>query len=342
MNVIRIAVIGVGHLGSQHARIYSRLEGCTLAGVYDLDRRKAEECAGAYGVKAFHSLEEEASSADAASLAVPTDRHYEIGDYLLGRGLHLLVEKPVTTEAAHARQLIETARRKNLVLAVGHVERFNPALVAAGQEIADAVFVESERLAPFTPRCTEVPVVLDLMIHDIDIVLSLIRQPVTQVSALGVPVFTGSADIANARLVFANGAVANVSASRVSIKRVRKMRFFSRDRYVSVDMLKHTVNSYRKRPGAEIPLDRSGLFIPEMTKLVQHRRLRCDNQREPLALELENFISSVANGSRPVVNGEDGLQALEVAGRIMQSIDKSLAAVAQYSRPSGLNEWSER
>ncbi|MFH1071276.1 MAG: Gfo/Idh/MocA family oxidoreductase [Candidatus Glassbacteria bacterium] len=334
MKKIRTAVIGVGHLGSQHARIYSQLAGCELAGVYDSERSRAEECAHAYGVKAFDSLEAAAGDIEAASLAVPTDRHYEIGRHLLEKGIHLLVEKPITSETAHARELVETAREKHLVLAVGHVERFNPVLVAAADEIADTIFVESERLAPFTPRGTEVPVVLDLMIHDIDIILSLIRQPVAEVSAVGLPVFTGSVDIADARLVFENGAVAKVSASRVSIKKVRKMRFFSRDSYVSVDLLKRSANCYRKKPGADIPLDRSGLSIPEMSKLVQVRKLRCDKKREPLALELENFIDCVARGSAPVVSGEDGFRALEVAGRIMQAIERSLSLAARDSRQS--------
>ncbi|MBW7998044.1 MAG: Gfo/Idh/MocA family oxidoreductase [Candidatus Glassbacteria bacterium] len=326
MDRIRTAVVGAGHLGSHHARIYHQLETAELVGVLDTDLERARECAAAYGVRAFSSLEELAGEVDAVSLAVPTDSHHELGCRLLDAGVHVLVEKPIASQPSGAAEMVKLAGEKNLVLAVGHVERFNPALVAASGDIEDAAYVESERLAPFNPRGTEVPVVLDLMIHDIDIVLSLVRSDVTGVSAVGLPVFTGQVDIANARLEFANGAVANVSASRVSIKKVRKMRFFSPSRYVSVDMLKRSGTSYAKKPGAEISLDRDPEKIPEMRKLVVVRKLRCDKKREPLAVELEDFLNCISSGGNPKVSGRDGLRALEVAGRIMDAIEKSHAA----------------
>ena len=329
MTRIKTAVVGVGHLGSQHARIYSQLPAAELTGVYDIDRPRAEECARSLRVRAFESLEECTHAAEAVSLAVPTDQHYRIGRTLLERGVNLLVEKPITEKEAHAQELVELARKQGLVLAVGHVERFNPALVAAAESIGEARFVESERLAPFNPRGTEVPVVLDLMIHDIDIILSLIRRPVVEIKAVGVPVFTSSVDIANARLIFGGGAVANVSASRVSLKKFRKMRFFSSDSYVSVDMLKRAATCYRKRPGVEISLDRSSgaRALPDMLSLLDVKKLRCDKKREPLALELENFLACAAGGGNPVVSGQDGLQALRVADRIMEAIAQSLAEV---------------
>jgi len=326
MSQVKTAVVGVGHLGSLHARIYSRLPQAELVGVYDIDSERAAECAARYHVRAFSNLEETARSAEAASLAVPTDSHYQVGKMLLNQGLHLLVEKPVTEREEHAEELVQIANGKGLVLAVGHVERFNPALVAAAEYISNPLFVESERLAPFNPRGTEVPVVLDLMIHDIDIVLSLIRRPVTEVKAMGVPVFTNSVDIASARLSFEGGAVANVAASRVSIKKSRKMRFFSTDSYISVDMLKHSALAYRKRPGAEIPLERGTAGIPDMLSLVERKKLVPDKKREPLAVELADFLACVTSGKKPVVSGADGLQALQVAERILNAIDRSLAS----------------
>lgn len=328
MPPVKTAVVGVGHLGSLHARIYSRLPKAELVGVYDIDPDRAAECAARNRVRAFSTLEEVARSVKAVSLAVPTDSHYELGKFILKQGLHLLVEKPITEREEQAEELVEIAKSKGLVLAVGHVERFNPALVAAAEHISNPLFVESERLAPFNPRGTEVPVVLDLMIHDIDIVLSLIRQPVLTIQAMGVPVLTTSVDIANARLSFEGGAVANVAASRVSIKKSRKMRFFSTDSYVSVDMLKHSAVAYRKRPGAEIPLDRgtSPALIPDMLSLVERKKLAPDKKREPLAVELADFLLCVTSGKRPVVSGFDGLQALQVADRILKAIDQSLAS----------------
>jgi len=327
MSPIKTAVVGVGHLGSLHARIYKELPQAELVGVYDTDTQRAREIARGLEVSTFSCLEEVAEGVEAVSLAVPTDLHYELGLKLLGWGLHLLVEKPIAENTDQAAELVELARKKNLVLAVGHVERFNPALVAASKYIHDTLFVESERLAPFNPRGTEVPVVLDLMIHDIDIILSLIRRPVCEISASGIPVFTSRVDIANALLTFEGGAVANVSASRVSIKKVRKMRFFSPQRYVSVNMLTHSAVCYRKRPGVELPQDRvsSGGKMPDMLDLVIRETLKPVNSREPLALELEDFLGCVRSGTSPVVSGSDGLQALEVAGRILRAIDKSLA-----------------
>ncbi len=328
MKRIKTAVVGIGHLGSHHARIYNDLESAELVGVLDSDSSRAERCAAEHGVRAFSSLRELAGQVDAVSLAVPTNGHHELACRLLEAGIHVLVEKPIAALPAGAAEMVELAEKKKLVLAVGHVERFNPALVAAAGEIEGAAFVESERLAPFTPRGTEVPVVQDLMIHDIDIVLSIVRSDVTHVSAAGLPVFTDQVDIANARLEFANGAVANVSASRVSIKKVRKMRFFSPSRYVSVDMLKRSGSSYAKRPGVEISLERNPASVPEMLKLVEVSKLRCDKKRNPLAVELDDFLACVRDGGNPTVSGRDGLRALEVAERIMRAIERTTAAGA--------------
>lgn len=334
---IRVAVVGVGHLGSLHARVYSQIDGCELVGVYDADSVRAREVAARHGARVFGSLEELSREVDAASLAVPTDLHHGIGRELLERGLHLLIEKPITETREQAVELVGLAAERSLVLQVGHVERFNPALIAASEHIGDALFVESLRLAPFNPRGTEVAVVLDLMIHDIDIILGILRRPVIEVSASGVPVLTDKLDIANARLIFEGGAVANITASRVSMEKVRKIRFFGRDRYISVDMLGKSGTLYRKRLTAEVPLDRESAALngpPDMLRLILRKELNPDTSREPLRLELESFVRCVARGERPVVSGEDGLQALEVADRIMEAINRSLetAGLAEASR----------
>ncbi len=317
---------GVGHLGSLHARIYAGLPGAELAGVFDLDRELAREVAARHGVRAFSSLEELAAEAEAVSLAVPTDAHHELGCALLKAGCHLLVEKPIAASIAQAAELVALAEERALVLQVGHVERFNPALLSAAGQLDGVLYLESERLAPFNPRGTEVPVVLDLMIHDIDIILSIVRRRVLTVAALGLPVFTSSVDIANARLEFEGGAVASVSASRASMEKVRKMRFFAPDRYLSVDLLQRGVQLYRKRPGASPSLDRRAANPgpASMLELVSREELPVDTTREPLAMELESFLSCVSGGLPPVVSGRDGLQALEVAERIMEAIGRSL------------------
>lgn len=329
MPPVQVAVVGVGHLGSLHARIYSQMERIELTGVYDIDNSRSTEIAHRFKVCSFASLEQLAESAQAVSLAVPTNLHHTLGKFLLERGIHLLVEKPITEHADQAAELVELAASKGVILQVGHVERFNPALLAASSYIRDALFVESLRLAPFNVRGTEVPVVLDLMIHDIDIILNIIDRPVVEISASGLPVITDKVDIASARLNFEGGAVANVVASRVSMKRERKMRFFSPDRYVSVDLLKKVAVSYRKRPGADFSertLRTGGLkTLPSMSELVERNPLKVDRRAEPLVLELEDFIECVVSGRRPVVDGVDGMRALEVADRIMKAIGDSLS-----------------
>jgi len=345
MPPIKVAVAGVGHLGSLHTRIYSEIERAELTGVYDIDKSRSGELARKFKVRSFDSLEQLAESAQAVSLAVPTDLHYSLGKFLLERGIHLLVEKPITEHPGQAAELVELARSNRLTLQVGHVERFNPALLAASEHICDALFVESIRLAPFNLRGTEVPVVLDLMIHDIDIILSIIGRPVVDISASGLPVITDKVDIASARLSFETGAVANVVASRVSMKRERKMRFFARDRYLSVDLLKKAAVSYRKRPGvdfSERSIQAGGLkSFPSMNELVERKSLKADKRTEPLALEIEDFIECVLSSRRPVVDGSDGMRALEVAGRIMKAIEDSRER-AGLAQPNPDNKESGR
>src|SRR5579863_2943679 len=232
---VRAAVVGTGEFGRNHARVYRELEGAELVGVYDRDQARAEAVALEFQTRALRSIEEVCEVADAASVAVPTVAHAETGCQLLEGGLDVLVEKPMAVNLLEADALLEAARRYQRILQVGHVERFNPAVIAVEPIVNRPLFFEVHRLGVFTPRSLDVEVIYDLMIHDLDILLALVKEPVTEVKAVGIPVLTEKVDIAHARLEFAGGAVANVTASRVSVERVRKLRFFQQHEYISVD-----------------------------------------------------------------------------------------------------------
>lgn len=300
----RAAVIGVGHLGKQHARLYSEL-GC-LAAVVDIQASRAQEIAAMYGKPAFIDYRELFGEVDAVSIAVPTVDHVQVGLDCLEHGIDVLVEKPIAATPEQAAALIESAGRNKRILQVGHVERFNPVVIAAAEVATKPQFFEIHRLAAFSPRSLDIDVVLDLMIHDIDIVLSLVREPVREVRAVGIPVLSQKADIANARVEFENGCVANFTASRVSFEKTRKLRFFQPHDYISVD--------YASQTGTMVSL-RMGRVI--------ERKLEPANE-EPLKLELASFIECVSKRGTPVVSGEDGLRALELARRINSAIAERL------------------
>src|SRR5262245_15462116 len=302
----KIAVIGVGHLGKQHARLYSALEGVELSGVVDILEPRAKEIAGLYKAIKYTDYRDLFGKVDAVSLAVPTMDHARIGIDLLKHGIDVLVEKPISSTAEEARMLIEVAVRNDRVLQVGHVERFNPVVTLARQAATRPQFFEIHRLAAFSPRSLDIDVVLDLMIHDIDIVLSLVPAPVKEVRAVGIPVLSPRADIANARVEFEDGCVANFTASRVSFEKIRKLRFFQPHDYISVD--------YSSQTGTMVSL-RMGR--------VAERKLEPVNQ-EPLRVELGSFAACVRQRERPVVSGEDGLRALELAMRINTAIAERL------------------
>lgn len=302
----RVAVIGVGHLGKQHARLYSELSGVELAGVVDIVKSRAEEIAGLYKTAPYTDYRDLYRKVEAVSLAIPTTDHARVGVELLEHGIDVLVEKPIASTAAEARTLIDAAARNRRVLQVGHVERFNPVVTLAREAATRPQFFEIHRLAAFSPRSLDIDVVLDLMIHDIDIVLSLVPAPVREVRAVGIPVLSQRADIANARVEFEDGCVANFTASRVSFEKVRKLRFFQPHDYISVDYASQTGTMVSLRMGR-----------------VQERKLEPANQ-EPLKVELAAFVECVVQRGTPAVSGEDGLRALELATRINAAIAERL------------------
>jgi predicted dehydrogenase len=304
-DAVRVGVFGVGSLGQHHARLLSELPDVRLVGVYDVNAERAAEVAARHGVRAFTSPEDLAGEVHAASVVVPTDRHHAVATALIERGIHLLVEKPIAASVVEAEAIVEHARRRGVILQVGHVERFNPVMRFLEDHLSRPRFIEAIRLAPFPPpreggkpRGTEVSVVLDLMIHDLDIILQLVRSKVKDLHAVGVPVLSTTEDIANARLVFENGCVANVTASRVSQERIRKIRVFQTDTYVSLDYMKQAGMLYRRTDGR----------IEAMPVPIE--------KVEPLAAELASFVDCVRYRRAPVVTGEHGFDALELAVRI--------------------------
>ena len=304
-NVIapRVGVVGVGHIGKNHARLYSELAGAQFTSIYDSDRGVAEKQGAEFGVKAASSLEEFAEQVDAASIATPTNTHFEIAGELLRRGKHLLVEKPITDNTAHASELAELAAERGLVLQVGHVERFNPVLSALEKRLTNPRFIEAHRLSPYPNRSTDIGVVLDLMIHDLEIILHLVRSPVENVDAVGVPVLSRGEDIANARIRFENGSVANITSSRISPERMRKIRVFQEDVYLSLDYQNQSGEMYRRTSKG---LEREEVEI---------------EREEPLRRELAAFIECAATGRAPKVSGFQAAAALELAVEISKRIN---------------------
>lgn len=319
--MLKVGVIGVGHLGRHHARVYSQMDACELVGVYDTDGERASKVAVEFGTAAAFELGDLVGRIDAASIAVPTVRHHEVARACLEGGVHVLIEKPIAATADEAADIVRLARSKGLSVQVGHVERFNPAIRAALEVLSSPKFIEVHRLGVFVPRGTDVAVVLDLMIHDIDLILATVRSDVLSIHAVGVPVLSSSIDIANARLIFADGCVANVTASRVSREKVRKLRFFQRDAYISVDCLAPRVQVFRRKDLSAETLRRiaSGEIGGGLQAIVDYEDIALD-AGEPLARELESFVSAVTEGARPLVDGEDGRRALEVALEIMRQI----------------------
>ena len=299
---LRVGVVGVGHLGSRHAQIYAAMPGVTLAAVCDTDAKRARQTAEALHCDALTDHRQLAGRVDAVSLATPTSIHGAIGLDLLQRGMHVLIEKPITSTLAEADALIREARRKRLTLQVGHVERFNAALAAARRYLTHPRFIEVHRLSPYPYRGTDVSVVLDLMIHDLDLLLMLVPSRLLRLEALGVPVISPSEDIANARLRFASGCIADLTASRISDESVRRFRVFQEDSYLSIDSKTQSVE-FARRIGRAV------------------RRVNLPvNKRQPLQEELASFIRAIRTGRRPVVSGEDGRAALALALRLEQAM----------------------
>lgn len=307
---IRCGVVGTGSLGQHHARIYASLPGAILAGILEADDARAAEICARHGCRRFADLDDLARHCDAASVVVPTPFHADVAVPLLGRGLDLLVEKPLCASLEEAGRILAAASAAGRIVQVGHIEHYNPVMAQLERMVHDARYLTAERLAPFTPRGTEVGVVLDLMIHDIGVVLQLVRSPVERIDAVGVSVLTKTEDIANARLQFANGTVANLSASRVSLKKSREIRVFQPGGYLSIDFMGQKGHAVRVDPAAEGGFARDEIPV---------------EKGEPLAIELASFVACVRDRRDPKVGADLGRSALEVAIAITEKIRPGLA-----------------
>jgi predicted dehydrogenase len=322
---IRIGVVGAGGLGYHHVRILRDVPGATLVGFHDARPERAEQVSRELGVQAFADLGELLDRVDAATIVVPTPAHHAVARAALERGRHLLIEKPIATSLAEADELLEIAARTGAIVQTGHVERFNRAIRAARPYVDEPHFIESDRLAPFNPRGADVAVVLDLMIHDIDLVRTLVGSRVTSLAAVGVPVLTPFVDIANARLTFDSGAVANITASRVSRERMRKLRIFQQSGYLSLDLGAGTGEFYRMR--RDVDLAELAKSAQSLEAFVERVPLEAP-EGEPLRLEFESFLAAVRGEQEVAVTGQDGREALAVALGIVAEIERTLPALA--------------
>jgi predicted dehydrogenase len=315
MKKIRAAVIGVGYLGRFHAQKYAGADSCELIGVVDARADAREKVAEELRTQAFADYRELIGRVDAVSIVTPTPAHFSIAMDFLSAGVHVLVEKPITETPEQARQLIELATAKGCVLQVGHLERFNAAVLAADPYLTAPRFIECHRLAPYKERGTDVNVVLDLMIHDIDIVQTIVGSPIVSIDAIGTTVFSEEIDIANARIRFENGCVANATASRVSVKTERKLRVFEDDAYLSIDLQQKILTLIRKRPGPLTP--------GQLPVTIEEQSF---DQGDALKAEIESFLDCIRNGKPPVVGGEAGMRALETAMRITEQVQRGSIA----------------
>ena len=307
MTPIRAGVIGVGHLGQHHARLYASLPGSQLIGVVDQSIERAQVVAERHGARVFRTADELLPHVDVVSIAVPTSGHYAVAQACLNAGKHVLVEKPIAITLEEAQELVQLAKQRGCCLQVGHSERFNPIMAMMRPFIGQPVFIECHRLSSFSERGIDVDVVLDLMIHDLDLVLSLNPGPVEEVRAAGVAVLSSSIDIANARIQFQSGCVANLTSSRVSTNKMRRLRLFQRDNYLSIDfqtrqgMICRRNAKAGERPAVEVEQFQGG-------------------DEEPLKLQLESFLHAAGTGTRPVVSGEDGAAAVDIAHQVLRAI----------------------
>lgn len=309
---VRAAVVGVGHLGKWHAQKYRALEQSELVAVVDTSQERLAEMSSELGVPGYTDVKELLGKVDAVTIATNTPSHFELSSFFLENGIHVNVEKPMTTTVAEAEQLCELAESKKLVLQVGHVERFNPALKAAREKLKSPLFIECHRLAPFKPRSTDVSVILDLMIHDLDVILSLVKSKPVSVHAIGTPVLTSLPDIANARIEFESGCVANLTASRVSQRSERKFRVFQPSQYLSIDFGTGEVNLLTKTgefKDDNLPLEAEAWSLEKGDALLE---------------ETSSFLESISGGRPVAVTGEDGLEALKLAEQISQDLQKRL------------------
>jgi len=322
---VRLGVVGAGALGYHHVRLLRDVADAELVGFHESRRDRASQVATELGVRAFESLDALIDACDALTIAVPTPAHYAVAKAALERGRHLLVEKPLAGTLAEADEVLAIARRTGALVQTGHVERFNRAVRAALPYVEAPRFIDSDRLAPFNPRGSDVAVVLDLMIHDIDLVLTLVSSQVADVAAVGVPVLTPFVDIANARLAFVSGVVANITSSRVSRERMRKVRIFQQSGYISLDLAAGDGEFYRLRGDVDLAALAKGPLALEAFV----ERIPLDAPAgEPLRLEFESFVAAIRGEQPVVVSGEDGREALAVALRIVAEIERTLPSLA--------------
>ncbi len=322
---VRVGVIGVGNLGQHHARIYSRLPEAALVGVVDINKEKAVTIANKYNTTPYVYYGDLFDKVDAVSIVVPTSLHYKIALDFIERGINVLIEKPVTSTLDEAMKLVRVAKVNKVILQVGHIERFNKAFLALKDIIKEPIYIESHRLGPFSPRVVDVGVVLDLMIHDIDIITSIVGSKVEKVEAFGSSVYTDKEDIASAQLMFSNGTIANIVASRISSKKARKLEIMERNRAISLDYISQELYVYTNSR-------ENGNGSSSKVKKIDIE------WEEPLKLELEHFLRCITNGERPVVGIEEGVEALEIAFRILNKIklnqnpNVSFLSYAPYSK----------
>ncbi len=327
MNKLKIGVIGTGHLGKVHVKLLKGIENCELVGVYDKVFKKSENVAEEYRVKQYLELDDLFKDTEAVVIVATTSAHYELVKRAFEFNKHVFVEKPITAHIWEAEELVKISNEKDLKLQVGHIERFNPALVALEKYELNPMFIQSDRLSQFNMRGTDVAVVLDLMIHDIDIILSLVKSEIKDIKASGIAVVSNNIDIANARLEFENYAVANVTASRISQKRMRKMRLFQKDTYFSIDFIEGNTEIIRLLPSENLPnggyLNLGEIGIGDKKKTVIYENPSQININ-PLQYELQLFINAVLNNTTPPITGSDGLKALRVADMIIKKIEESI------------------
>ncbi len=310
MDRIKVGVVGVGYLGQHHARIYSELRDCELVGVADISPERARDIAKKFKTQALGSYEELLGKVDAVSIVAPTVEHHRIAKAFLSSGVDVLLEKPITVTVEEADELVKLSDEGGRIFQVGHLERFNSAVTKMVELTTTPKFIECNRLSPFPDRSTDVDVVLDLMIHDIDIILSLVGSPVKHIHAVGIPVISHNVDIANARMEFESGCVANITSSRISLKKERKIRLFQPDTYISLNYQDQEIYAYHRIPNKKDP-DGKPDIVGGKVKV---------EKKEPLKAELEAFLHSVRTRTRPLVSGHEGREALKVAMRVQEEI----------------------
>lgn len=324
--MLKVGIVGVGQFGQNHARILNESDKCDFVGLYDKDKKRAEEISSTLDTKSFKDFDSLLDEIDVLFIVVTTISHFELAERALKKRIHVFIEKPITETFQQAKDLIKLSEEKNLKIQVGHIERFNPVIMEIEDKVKNPIFMECHRIAPFTPRGTDIPVVLELMIHDIDMILSFMESKVKHISASGAGVMTKSIDIANARIEFEDGAVANITASRISLKRSRQLRIFQKDGYFSIDFQDKKVKHIKKSKNLYkvLPKLMMGKFENIDTKdVVDIVEVNAsDRKKDALTTEIESFINAVEADINPVVDGRAGTRALEVALEIVNKINK--------------------